>query len=294
MVSHPAASSPKPPGPPVLRTRRLSELHPLLYTLAVWTKRTVRHLEGYLGDEHWCSQYDATPLPFRAKRHSSRLLKQLGRSEMWLQHNKVRNLAIAIPRLTDVLLLPGETFSFCRLVGRPTRRKGYVEGMELSRGQVRPGVGGGLCQLSNMIHWLALHSPLTVVERSNHSFDPFPDQNRSIPFGTGAAIFYNYIDLRLRNDTPLTFQFRFWLTDQELWGELRSNAELEHTYSVFERNHRFEQHGTDWYRHNEIWRRIMLRRGGATLREEFIKENRARVLYTPPRPNEPEHPSSTS
>ena len=81
-------------------------------------------------------------LPFRVKRHSSRLLKQLGESEMWLQHNKVRNLAIAIPRMTDILLRPGETFSFCRLVGRPTREKGYVEGMELSRGKVRPGVGG--------------------------------------------------------------------------------------------------------------------------------------------------------
>ncbi|WP_224372987.1 VanW family protein [Hyalangium versicolor] len=273
---------PKSPAVPTRARRRLSELHPLLYTLAVSLKRTRRHIEGYLGGERWCSQYDATPLPFRVKRHSSRLLKQLGQSEMWLQHNKVRNLAIAIPRLTDVLLRPGETFSFCRLVGRPTRRKGYVEGMELSQGRVRPGVGGGLCQLSNMIHWLALHSPLTVTERSNHSFDPFPDQNRSIPFGSGAAIFYNYVDLRLRNDTATTLQFRFWLTDRELWGELRSNAELEHTYTVFERHHRFEQRGGDWYRHNELWRRVMLRRGGALVREEFIKENHARVLYTPP------------
>jgi vancomycin resistance protein VanW len=270
--------------------RRLSELHPLLYTLAVWLHRTRRHVEWSLGDERWCSQYQASPLPFRVKRHSSRLLKQLGESEMWLQHNKVRNLAIAIPRMTDILLRPGETFSFCRLVGRPTREKGYVEGMELSRGKVRPGVGGGLCQLANMIHWLALHSPLSVIERSNHSFDPFPDHNRSIPFGTGAAIFYNYVDLRLRNDTPHTFQLRLWLTERDLWGELRSDAEPEHTYTIFERNHRFDQQGEEWYRQNEIWRRVMLRRGGATLREELLKKNRARVLYTPPQAHDEQVP----
>lgn len=292
-MSH-SASPRTPLASPARARRRLSELQPLLYTLAVWSKRTKRYLEWYLGEESWCSQYQAAPLPFRVKRHASRLLKQLGESEMWLQHNKVKNLAIAIPRLTDVVIRPGESFSFCRLVGRPTRRKGYVEGMELSRGRVRPGVGGGLCQLSNMIHWLALHSPLSVIERSNHSFDPFPDHNRSIPFGTGAAIFYNYVDLRLRNDTAYTFQLRLWMTERDLWGELRSDSELEHTYSVFERHHRFEQHGTEWYRHNELWRRVMLRRGGATLREELIKENHARVLYTPPHLSEPGTPSAGS
>jgi vancomycin resistance protein VanW len=42
---------------------------------------------------------------------------------------------------------------------------------------------------------MAIHSPLVVVERSNHSFDPFPDDGRGLPFGSGAEIFYNYIDL---------------------------------------------------------------------------------------------------
>jgi len=76
-------------------------------------------------------------------------------------------------------------------------------------------------------------------------------------------------------------------TDRELWGDLRSDTEPEHTYTIFERNHRFEQQGTEWYRQNEIWRRVMLRRGGATLREELLKENRARVLYTPTQAGNP-------
>ena len=46
-----------------------------------------------------------------------------------------------------------------------------------------------------------LHSPLTVVERSEHSFDPFPDNGRVLPWGVGCSIVYNYVDLVVRNDT---------------------------------------------------------------------------------------------
>ena len=51
-----------------------------------------------------------------------------------------------------------------------------------------------------------LHSPLTVVERSEHSFDPFPDKNRVLPWGVGCSIVWNYVDLVVRNDTDVTFQ----------------------------------------------------------------------------------------
>ena len=61
-----------------------------------------------------------------------------------LQHNKVINLRLAVARLDGVLIRPGETFSFCRLVGRTTRRRGYVEGMMLEEGDTalaRAGAG---------------------------------------------------------------------------------------------------------------------------------------------------------
>ena len=45
--------------------------------------------------------------------------------------------------------------------------------------------GGGLCQLSNLIYWMTLHTPLTITERYRHSYDVFPDSNRTQPFGSG-------------------------------------------------------------------------------------------------------------
>ena len=85
---------------------------------------------------------------------------------MQYQYNKITNLRLAAARLDGVVLRPGETFSYWRLIGRPSRRKGYLDGIVLFCGTFRPGVGGGLCQL-------------TVVERYRHSYDVFPDCGRT-------------------------------------------------------------------------------------------------------------------
>lgn len=135
--------------------------------------------------------------------------------------------------------------------------------------------------MASLLHWLVLHSPLTVTERSTHSFDPFPDQQRSLPFGTGCAVFYNYVDFAVRNDTRATFQFKVWMTETDLWGELRSDREIAETYKVYEKHHRFLRRDGVFYRSNEIWRRVIERRTGRHRRDEWIKSNFVRVMYTP-------------
>jgi hypothetical protein len=81
----------------------------------------------------------------------------------------VRNLRLAVPRVDGTVIPPGKRFSFWRAIGPTSTRKGYAEGLVLWKGEARAGVGGGLCQLSNHLHWMALHSPLVVAER-HHRF----------------------------------------------------------------------------------------------------------------------------
>ncbi len=223
-------------------------------------------------------------LPVTIKKHQSRLLRQHSDDEGFrLQRGKVINLQIAAPLFDGVLIAPGETLSFWQRVGPPLRRRGFAQGMELARGRPRAGLGGGLCQIANVLHWLALHSPLTVVERSVHSFDPFADVERAIPWGTGCSVFFNYLDLRLRNDTTTTFQVRLRVTERFLEGELRANAALPCSWSVFERDAGFERVDGHWFRHNALWRHVVDRKTGVHLRDEPLKKNRARVLYEPQR-----------
>jgi vancomycin resistance protein VanW len=254
--------------------------HPLLYRAVVWKNRLLRAASWKLDGRRYADARSDELLPYRVFKHSSKLIRRTPGAALALQLGKVRNLGVAVPRVHGLLIGPGETFSFCRAVGPPTRARGFVEGMELSRGEARPGVGGGLCQLANLLHWMALHSPLKVVERHHHSFDPFPDDGRVLPFGSGATVFYNYVDLQLYNPTALTFQLRLWLTDKLVEGELRSTSRPPVSYHVVEREHRFVRRGSKVYRMNQLWREERVRGHGAPLLGVcFLSSNCAEVKY---------------
>jgi vancomycin resistance protein VanW len=89
------------------------------------------------------------------------------------------------------------------------------------------------------------------------------------------------VDFAFRNDTAETFQLKIWLTETDLWGELRSATEIAETYKIYEERHRFLKRGELFFRSNEIWRRVMERKIGKHLRDEKIKENFVRVMYVP-------------
>lgn len=259
--------------------KRFSELHPIVYHTRIWQKRFFRRLGDLPKSARFASEKQSENLPYSCKKHQSLLRRKLGKSDPVLQENKIANLKIACPAIDGVLIKPGETFSFWRLVGEATAEKGYSEGMQLSRGEVVRGVGGGLCQLANLLYWMALHTPLEIAERHHHSFDPFPDENRVLPFGSGAGVFYNYIDLRFFNPTDITFQIRVGPTAAHLKGVIYSSRETLHSYHVFERDHRFLMENGKNYRENEIWRSVIDRRSGDTVAEEMLVRNHAEVKY---------------
>ncbi|MBO7608172.1 MAG: VanW family protein [Paludibacteraceae bacterium] len=213
--------------------------------------------------------------------HKSPLLRKLKDVDMQLQHNKVTNLRIAISHLDGILIRPNETFSIWRLVGRPTKRKGYLEGMMIHNGKVSTGTGGGLCQLGNLIYWMALHTPLDITERWRHSFDVFPDSNRTIPFACGATLAYNYIDLQLKNNTSTTFKINLHIDDEYLHGSITADCPPTEKYEIFETDHRFEfQPWGGYTRHNRIWKRITNLSTNET-QEILVAENNAIMMYNP-------------
>ena len=260
----------------------LSQRHPILYFISIWEKRIRRRISWAYDHKKYTQSKTSEKLDFRVKKHQSKLLKKLGETDMILQYNKIENLKIVVKKISGTLIKPGETFSFCKTVGLPTKKKGYKLGMELSFGEAKSGIGGGICQSSNLMHWLALHSPLTITERHHHSFDPFPDDGRVLPFASGATVFYNYLDFQLTNNTDWTFQINLWLTDKLLEGEIRVNEELDFNYHIIEKNHKFLKQNNQFFRTNEIWRTKNAKfRSGELIEEELIYKNFGKVKYIP-------------
>lgn len=240
-----------------------------------------RHINWLFGGRNFAHVNKMVNYKNSLIKHQSFLLRPLKDVEMYLQHNKVTNLRLAISHINGVVIRPGETFSIWRLVGRPTKSKGYLEGMALHNGKVTKDTGGGLCQLGNLLYWMSLHTPLTIKERWRHSYDVFPDINRTIPFACGATLSYNYIDLQLENNTDNNFQIKLWLDHEYLHGEITCDIDLKTKYEIYETDHMFKQQWWGGYtRHNRIWKRITSLTNEQVI-EELVTENNAIMMYSP-------------
>jgi len=212
--------------------------------------------------------------------HRSPLERKKGALPPALQEGKERNVALGTSKLDGVVIEPGQVFSYHRLVGRPSRSRGFRTGLELHEGELSAGVGGGLCQVSNMLYLLALRSGLDVVERHRHDLDIFPDHERTIPFGCGATVYYNFKDLRFVNNLGRPVLVRLELIDGWLVGALMAPEHPGFEIEVYEVDHRFFCKRGEWHRENRIRRRFLGRRG-RIIRDELIAHNLARVLYQP-------------
>lgn len=243
--------------------------------------KLLRYMLWYTGHIRYAHNRSLQYLQYTYFAHKTPLLRKLRDVDMQYQYNKIINLKLAVKKLDGIILLPGETFSYWRLIGKPSAGKGYVPGMVLHCGEFRMGIGGGLCQLSNLIYWMSLHTPLTVVERYRHSYDVFPDSNRTQPFGTGATCVYPYRDLMIRNDTDANFQLQLRVGEEFLEGSWLSDRIPEHRYEIIEKNHHFKpEYWGGFSRHNEIWQSNYTI-DGSFISEEFITENHALMMYSP-------------
>ena len=195
-------------------------------------------------------------------------------------YNRDNNLKIAAKMLSNTVILPGEEFSFWNIVGSISAKKGYLEGLVIRNGILDKGIGGGLCQMGNLIHWLVLHTPLQVTELHHHSDALFPDSKRRVPFGTGTSISYKAIDYRFKNTTEYPVQIRVWLDDTMLYGEIRSNYPLDKKYRIFEEdNHYSKDENGVFYRNSKVYRSIIDKDTKEELSRELILDNHSKVMY---------------
>ncbi|WP_176573611.1 VanW family protein [Neobacillus novalis] len=74
--------------------------------------RLKRYWEWYTDGKSYAKQKETAKLKHIIFTHKTVLLRQLKDVVMWLQHNKVKNLTIAVKSLNGIILKPGETFSY--------------------------------------------------------------------------------------------------------------------------------------------------------------------------------------
>lgn len=107
-----------------------------------------------------------------------------------LEAGKRTNLAIAAAHLDGRRISASTPFSFWRLLGNPSARRGFRPGTEIRDGCVIPSIGGGLCLLSGALFRLAAEMNWVILERHGHTVQS-PDMSL-----VDATVFWPQVDLR--------------------------------------------------------------------------------------------------
>ena len=263
------------------KRKSFSELSPFTYRISREKEIFKRHIKDFFHQIKFAKNIQKDNLPVSIYEHNSLIRRRLGNVDMQLQENKAINLQLASKHINGVLIRPGETFSLWTLVGRTTAKKGYKEGLTISRNKTGKGIGGGLCQLSNLIHWMVLHTDLTIVEHHHHDrVDLFPDFNRQIPFGTGTSVSYNYLDYRFKNNTLNTYQLFVYVDGEYLRGEMRASNKQPHSYHIHAEGEFFAREDDgEIYRNGTIIRDTIDKQTGKILEQKTIRINHAKVMY---------------
>lgn len=264
----------------LLARKLFCDINPTCYKISVKKEMFLRNIKDFLSREKIAKEKSEELLPNVVKSHSSILVRKLEGVDIRLQENKVTNIRLAAEKINGIIIKPGETFSFWKTVGKTTEKEGYVEGLVIKRGgKLGADIGGGLCQMANMIHWLVLNSPLEVTELHHHSDALFPDERRRVPFGTGTSVLNNYVDYRFKNTTDQNVQIAVWIENGELCGELRSEKAYPFRYKLVEENHRFRKENGKFYRISKVYRIVIERENNSEIKKELILDNHSLVMY---------------
>ena len=108
--------------------------------------------------------------------------------------NRSTNLELASKKINGTIVLPGEIFSYNKIVGERTIAKGYKEAAVYSGGKVVEGIGGGICQLSSTLYNAVIYANLEITARNNHRF-----LTSYVTAGRDATVSWGTIDFCFKN-----------------------------------------------------------------------------------------------
>ncbi|MFH1186767.1 MAG: VanW family protein [Candidatus Levyibacteriota bacterium] len=129
--------------------------------------------------------------------------EQIGSGTSLFQHSipgRIFNVTLAAARMNGVLIAPGETFSFNKVLGDVSSFTGYKQAYVIKDGRTVLGDGGGVCQVSTTLFRAILDSGMPILERHAHAYRVEYYEQDSPP-GIDATVYSPSPDLKFKNDS---------------------------------------------------------------------------------------------
>ena len=128
------------------------------------------------------------------------------------------NITTGASQFNDLVLAPGESFSFWDRLGPVSVARGYAyAGAIIDNKSDENVIGGGLCQVSTTLFNAVARAGFDILERHAHGY--FIDR---YPLGFDAAVFEPGVDFRWQNDTQYPVLIKTYAYDTALRFDLIS------------------------------------------------------------------------
>lgn len=134
------------------------------------------------------------------------LITEYGTTFDVTNQKRTSNLEISSAAISNLILQPGETFSFNQVVGKRTVVRGYQEASVIVNDEFDSGLGGGVCQVASTLFNAVLLANLQPVERGNHSLIiPY------VPVAFDAAVQWPWLDFQFKNTQPFPVKLKMFI-----------------------------------------------------------------------------------
>ncbi|MBW5467942.1 hypothetical protein GPJ61_08735 [Brevibacillus formosus] len=137
--------------------------------------------------------------------------------------NRVHNIKLAAQAINNYVVLPGEVFSFNKVVGKRTKEKGYLQAPIIVRGELSEGIGGGICQVSSTLFNAVDQAGLHIVQRYSHSRNV-----AYVPPGRDATVSWYGPDFVFQNKYAYPVLIRAIASNGSMYVTVHSFPEMEH------------------------------------------------------------------
>jgi vancomycin resistance protein YoaR len=125
--------------------------------------------------------------------------------------NRIHNVQLVSHLVDGHVIAPGAVFSFNEATGARTADKGFKEAPVIINGELKTGLGGGVCQVSTTVFNAAYEAGLPILARTNHAL-----YISHYPQGRDATVNYPDVDLKFVNDTGHWLLLRTWVGSSSL------------------------------------------------------------------------------
>ncbi len=249
--------------------QRIFQLFPFLALLRKAQRKLFFYAKMRFDGSHYAKTKSAEVLPFCAYEAETNLINRNTGFDLKYQQNKVFNLRLAAEQIDGIVIRPWETLSFWQLV-RKVKRSHFKDGLSVEYGKLVTVKGGGLCHLSNFLYWMLLHTPLTIVERHPHRIKDFPSPDEDDLDGVDATVSEGWLDLKLTNNTDITFQIELKFNTDYLNGRILANRLMTYRFELLNSDKTYFKEGQKLFEQVSVYRKKLDALSGFVCTEERL------------------------